>query len=306
MNSSSSAVCTSEKTINPALLGPNDLPTAGTHRFSMMHGGKERTFYLHIPDSYQLGTPMPVVMIFHGAGGDGLLMMLLSRFNDKAEKEGFIAVYPEGQAVGGLVGDGVRVWDAGNCGPAQDLGDVGFIKELIARLPEWVSIDPDRIYLAGISVGGMFAQRLACQLPDRIAAVASIAGGLSLEFDDCNPGQPIPVLHFHALDDPVVPFVGGPGTMEGEWSCHKHPVPDIMSYWAEVSGLTAGFVEVYSHGEAICYAAFADPPLPDNEVGLCTTETGGHSWPGSPPYLGNSSQDINATKIMWDFFFAHH
>ncbi|MCB9611537.1 MAG: prolyl oligopeptidase family serine peptidase [Sandaracinus sp.] len=122
-----------------------------------------------------------------------------------AEREGFVVVYPDGTGT-------IPTWNAGGCcGSAvrDDVNDVGFVAAILDRLEGELCLDRDRVFATGMSNGGMMSHRLGCELSERFAAVAPVAG--TLMFDACTPTRPVHVMHVHGSDDGHVPWEGGLG-----------------------------------------------------------------------------------------------
>ncbi len=248
--------------------------------------GMPRRYRLHLPAGYQDGTPVPLVLNFHGYGSNPLEQESLSAMSQKADQAGFIVVYPEGLNAR---------WAAGTGAEGQQ--DVQFVRDLVAALESEFSIDPRQIYATGISNGGGMANRLGCNLADLIAAIAPDAGAYNF-WQDCSPPRPVPVLAFHGLDDNIVPFEGGTSELM------EPPILDWAQAWADRDGCDPApattstvlgvIVQTWSRcdegAEVILYALAAH----------------GHSWPGSPVMpRAITSQAVNATDLMWDFFQAH-
>jgi len=173
------------------------------HTFSV--NGLERIYLLHVPRGLDLGQPSPLVLVFHSYSGNAEAARLISGFNRIADEEYFIVVYPNG------TGDDASTlsWNGGRCcfyARDNNIEDVGFTRQMIADIESCASIDPKRIYAAGMSNGGIFSYRLACEMSATFAAVAPVAG--SLVYEPCQPEQPISVIHVHGLYDNVVPYNG--------------------------------------------------------------------------------------------------
>jgi polyhydroxybutyrate depolymerase len=166
-------------------------------------GLARRTARLYVPTSLPKGTRVPLVVVLHGGFGvaDGAAKQ--TGFDAQAERGKFLVVYPQGI---------LRSWNAGICcGPAMknNVDDVRFITTLLDRLEADYRIDTRRVYATGISNGGMMAYRLACEAPDRFAAIAPVAATLTIS--GCRPPQPVSLLHIHGMEDGNVPFAGGVG-----------------------------------------------------------------------------------------------
>jgi polyhydroxybutyrate depolymerase len=167
--------------------------------------GRSRAYFVHLPPGYTGKQPLPLVLVLHGATESPEGVEELSGMSLKADKENFIAVYPRG--TGRL--SNVPTWNSGNCcGYAlmNHVDDVGFLRALIEKLGHDYVVDPKRIYVTGISNGGMMTYRAACELSDKIAAIAPVEGEQNV---DCRPGSPVSVIVFHGTADHLVPFDGG-------------------------------------------------------------------------------------------------
>ncbi|MFH1622351.1 MAG: PHB depolymerase family esterase [Candidatus Omnitrophota bacterium] len=280
----------------------------GDYDLSLQHDGLKRTYIVHVPSSYNKTGPTPLILAFHGGMGFKEHMATDKYYNliSKSDKEGFIVVFPNGASK--LRSGKFATWNAGNCcGYARDnnIDDVGFVKEMIDDIKSKLNIDPKRIYATGMSNGGMFSYRLACDLTDTFAAIASVAG--TDNYDSCNPTAPISIMHIHAKDDTHVLFNGGCGP-----EAFKDPtkvtdftaVPETISRWVKRNNCNNVPKRVLEKEGVYCdlYTG-CDGNV---QVKLCVTETGGHSWPGGykPPRenVVPPSKAISAADEIWDFF----
>jgi polyhydroxybutyrate depolymerase len=254
-------------------------------RRTIEHGGLPRMFDVHVPPSYD-GSALPLVLNFHGYTSNALQQAAYSAMLDKANAAGFVAVHGEGTM------DPQR-WNAGDCCPNGNstVDDIGFVRAMIADVEAHVCIDPARIYATGMSNGGMISHRLGCEAADRIAAIAPVAG--TLVFEACTPSRPVPVMAFHGTSDPVIPYEGGIFT--GAPASHMR--------WGDLDGCTGTPVETYANGDTTCETY--QTCQAGAQVTLCTVTGGGHTWPGADIIIGATTQDIDATDAMWDFFQAH-
>jgi polyhydroxybutyrate depolymerase len=295
---------------------------AGTHDFSMMHDDEDRRYYVHIPKSYNAGVLHAVVLNFHGGGGTAKDGMTETKLNETADKYGFIAVHPEGTGIS-FLGRKLATWNAGECcahAMENDIDDVGFVSTLLDRLEETYAIDPKRIYATGHSNGALFSYRLACELSDKIAAIAP--NGSHDGFKNCEPTRPVPVIHFHGTADPAAPYDGGtcgglfakalglPVTEKETWECA--PVPEYIESWASANGCNLTPQTTLEQGASRCVTYSRCKNGAD--VSLCTLVGGGHTWPGGAyasnlqyyhDTVGPISSDISANEEMWKFFEAH-
>jgi polyhydroxybutyrate depolymerase len=275
----------------------------GDHVLSLSVGGRERTYLLHLPPTYEGTHLLPLVIVLHGGGGNAPGAVQMTGFSQKADKEGFVVVYPNGS---GRLKTRLLTWNSGNCcGYAldNDVDDVGFIRALIDELVKTRSIDPKRVYATGMSNGGMMTYRLGCELSDKLAAIAPVAGALNLE--SCAPATPVSVIIFHGTADEHVLYNGGEPIRKAD--VHRRvdkPVSSAVSFWATHDGCAAtpqrsekGNIrtEIYGGGKD------------GSEVALYTVNGGGHAWPGGEAYLlgAEPTREISATDLMWDFFVRH-
>lgn len=280
----------------------------GDHTRSLVVAGRDRNYLLHVPRSYDAKRPVPVLLAFHGGGSNAAQMVHFSGLNDKADREGFLAVYPNGSGRT----EQMLTWNAGNCcGYAlhERIDDVEFVRHVLDDLAKIAKVDSDRVYATGMSNGGMMAYRLASELSDRIAAVAPVAGPVGAE--ECHPKRPVSALHFHGTDDKFAPFSGGRGERSLSQT-HFHSVEHSIGLWIKANGcrekpdIKEEPVRVQDGTKVIrkTYGGGKNGA----EVVLIEIEGAGHTWPGRKPglmFLGKSTQNISANDEMWGFFLKH-
>lgn len=277
----------------------------GDHVFTIQHDSLTRSYRVHVPASYDPATPAAMLVALHGGGGNMDYQANDANYGliTKSDREGFIAVFPNGSSR--LRSGKFATWNAGHCcGGARDrnVDDVGFIRQVVANLARQMNIDRDRIYATGMSNGGLMAYRLACEASDVFKAIAPVAGTDNTR--SCTPDHPVAVLHIHARNDVHVLFEGGagPGTRDVSQVTDFASVPDTVSRWVRLNGCEALPRRILETPGAYCEAY--SPCRGDAEVRLCVTETGGHSWPGGrkPRADEPPSQALSAADVMWDFF----
>jgi len=255
-------------------------------------GSTSRTAKVHVPASYDPTHATPVVINMHGLWSNPGEQASRTHMLAKSDSAGFIAIHPAG------TGDS---WNAGACcNPAanDDVDDVAFIDALLDKAAAELCVDEDRVYATGFSNGGFMSHRLACELTDRFAAIASVSGVMGI--GTCSPSRPIPVLQIHGTSDGVVPWNGG------GWGTNYKSVESTIDGWTQRNGCSGTAQTMYDQGDATCVKHGGCTAGADVE--LCTIDGGGHQWPGgesSGAFNGKVSTDLDATDTLWTFFAAH-
>ncbi len=247
---------------------------------------------------------MPLVIVLHGGGGNAAYAERMTGFTEKARKEGFIVVYPEGT---GLLQSMLLTWNAGHCcGYAmnQKVDDVGFIRALIDELVRAYPVDPSRIYATGMSNGGMMTHRLGIELSDRFAAIAPVVA--TVFGDEKKPAQPVSALMINGMLDRNVPHSGGPPGGRGNraWDgSPARPALEQAEFWASANGCNERQLE--EDNDRRTFWRYACPA--GLAVKWVLVKDNGHAWPGGQ--RGSSrgdepSSSLNATEVIWEFFKA--
>ena len=265
-----------------------------SEEFTIKVDGEKRKYLLH--ESSMPKDLYPLVIALHGGTGSPLNIEEQSLLSLTADQEGFYVCYPEGKH---------RTWNAGGCcGKAvkNDVDDVNFISELIDHLITNYPIDPERVYVTGMSNGGFMSYRLACALSDKIAAIAPVAA--TMNFEPCNPGEAVPIIHFHSYLDSNVPYLGGVG--DGISDHYNPPLLDVLNDWSLYNGCinTTSSKESFSNYDHFSWTSCDST----QSIELYLTQDGGHSWPyGTKPRskADEPSTAINANQLMWDFLQKH-
>lgn len=268
--------------------------SAGTSEQSIQSGGLGRTFRLHVPKGYDANRPTPLVLNFHGFASNGRDQEGYSHMTAQADASGFITVAPDG------TNDPPR-WHIYGLREPGFVDDYAFVRELIDHLIARLCIDSNRVYATGISNGGGMSSLLGCELDDRIASIAPVAGS-PFSAPSCAGKRPVPIVAFHGTEDQLVPFEGG---RAGRLGLAAASVRENMRRWAQHNGCDMTLktqrlaVDVLLESYGGCNAGA--------DVRLYVVEEGGHTWPGAfdVDFLGRTTHAIDATAIAWQFFAEH-
>ena len=288
----------------------------GESQLAVTVDGVRHDFHVYVPSTYDGVNPMPVLLFFHGGGGNATQGERTVNLRTTAEERGFILVRPEGYAPGILP---VRTWNAGACcAGAVEAGidHVAAVRAILDRVEAEWRVDADRVYATGHSNGGMMAYRLACQLSDRIAAIAPNSSYLvdrDLEAEPpreqfaCNPSRPVPVMHMHGDADVCAPMQGG--WSEGLEVALRPPVSDSISRFVAFNHASTTPRVSYQRLDVTCVTYDGEQ---NADVVLCTAKGGGHAWPGARYPLasrnscgGTAIRGLDANDAIWDFFLEH-
>ncbi|MEO1260156.1 MAG: PHB depolymerase family esterase [Bacteroidota bacterium] len=254
---------------------------------TLMHDGLERDYRLYIPSGYDAANPAPLVFNLHGFGSNAEQQESYSEMNEVAEVNNFLTCHPNGFD---------NAWNVGwTFGSTAD--DVGFISALVDELAANYSINLARVYSCGMSNGGYMSYRLANELNDKIAAVASVTGSMVPGYDYA-PGKPVPILHIHGTSDGVVPYTGSTGL--------AYSAVDVINFWIENNGCAASAVvtdiENISLTDMCTAKRFDYNDCNNSRVSLIQITGGGHTWPGASIDIGITNQDFSASEVIWQFF----
>lgn len=255
--------------------------------------GKERTFDLHVPANYVATKRTPLVFLFHGYTMTPAQIASATHFAATADARGLIVAFPTG------IGESFNAGDC--CGEAvtDPVDDVAFTRAMITSIGGEYCVDAKRTFSAGFSNGGFLSYYLACELADKIAAVAPVSGGLRIDVGACKPSRPVPLFAVHGTNDVVVPFNGG-------GLGNAKPVSESVDAFKTLNGCAAGAgTVVFTKDDVSCTKWSGCTAGADVE--LCTVTGGGHQWPGGDqlPYGPNLSANLDTSKAIADFFDAH-
>jgi polyhydroxybutyrate depolymerase len=282
----------------------------GDHVRRLAHGGRERSYVLHVPPGASLA-PRPLLLAFHGGGGNGPGFQRYAGLDPLADRDGWLVAYPNGSSR--LFDGRLLTWNAGDCcGFASDsnVDDVGFALAVIDDAARAAAVDTRRVYATGHSNGAMMAYRLADDAPDRIAAIAPVAAAPA--HDPSATERPVPVLHIQSADDPRALYAGGVTETLGRQIRHRAVEPELARRRAlagcppvpnELSRRERPAADGAIHTATLYVWA---PCAGGAEVRVWRLTGAGHGWPGADPVLperlmGPRTDVISAAEEIWRF-----
>lgn len=269
---------------------------------TVQSGGITRYFRVHEPVGYTSAQPIPLVMAFHGGGGNARQFADHSELYQTADAEDFLLVFPEGSGnLGGPPLYLLETWNAGNCcGYAQQNGidDVQFVRDMVASLAAEWNVDLDHVYATGHSNGGMMSYRLGMEAPDLVTAIAPNAAALGVTGI---PSLPVPIMVMHGKLDTNVPYRGGVGS--GVSGTDYENQKASLRPFQIVNGASAmQLAETRGQAQRFESVGTGGTGAPIHYWWL---KDGGHSWPG---HTGGglpgepTNFDIDANDELWAFF----
>ena len=274
---------------------------AGDVYVNLVSSNTNRGAQVYVPSGYGAARRYPLLVVLHPSNGRGAGMEQITNLDPQADRYGFVVAYPDSI--------GPR-WDN------QGTTDAAFVEALIATLSTKWSLDPQRVYLAGYSDGGGFAQQLACARAAEFAGFATVGTNMgNSEEGACHPSVPLTYLTFHGTSDPLVPFNGGP--QQGPYA-HGDPTnstSQVFQFWAGLDGCGTTQTMTVLADKLVSGGATSDMVTSKDSCRNGTSATfyaingGGHTWPGSAHDAGDSLGDVsvtlNASAVILKTLGAH-
>jgi len=260
---------------------------------TLVHNGLTRSYRIYVPGSYSGNVAVPLLFNLHGYTSNALQQEFYGDFRDIADTANFILVHPDGT----VDPNGNTYWNA--FGAVAGIDDVGFISALIDKIDQDYNIDLNRVYSCGMSNGGFMSYRLACELADRITAVASVTGTMPINAPaNCNPDKPTPVMQIHGTADPTVPYNGNASIMAIEALVNWWVNFNQCSITPSISNVPNTNINDMCTAERYLYTGGNN----GSTVELFKVTPGAHTWPGAPIVIGVTNMDFNASVEIWRFF----
>ncbi|UOM35545.1 PHB depolymerase family esterase [Acuticoccus sp. I52.16.1] len=275
-------------------------------------GGDRRAYYMVRPTrQVDASKRYPIVVLLHGGYGNGRSLAKQTTIEGDVTRDEFIAVLPN--AVRNRWNDGRSVTSGG-------ADDVKFVLDVVADVVARFNGDPDLVFLAGLSSGGMLTQRIACERPRAFKAYAAVAANLPEDlYASCAPNRGVPFLFFNGTQDNIMPYNGGPiprSRLLRGGGGNVLSTNDTFSLWAGLAGCsgqrTVALEDNADDGTSVT-RVIAKACQNEMRVELYRVDGGGHTWPGSSYKTGRlsrrlfgiTSEDIDATRLIVGFFRSY-
>jgi polyhydroxybutyrate depolymerase len=249
-----------------------------------------RKYRLYVPNVYNASQTVPLILNLHGYTSNSSQQQLYTNFMPIADTANFLMVYPDGR-----MQSGNQYWNAGFGGPEND---VLFMSDLIDSLKLSYNIDLNSVYSCGMSNGGIMSYYLACNLPNRIAAIASVTGSMLNSWFSCVPSRPFPVMEIHGTADATVNYNGDVtfapiDSVVKKWMLHDNCTPAPITY-------SVPNINTTDNSYAVNYKYTGGTS--GSNVELYKVFGGSHSWPGAVAVFANTNEDFSASIEIWRFF----
>lgn len=300
----------------PPEVAPDQIGVLADARMSFQ--GISRLYTYYVPSTYQEGDHMPLMITLHGRAFNAKQQLLDSKFEELAEREGFILIAPNCAVIdndGNVTSEGYTFKDMGGAVPANNfrwnamypfhdihgIDDVAYISTLIDLFAEQYGIDTTRVYLSGMSNGALMSMRLVSELQDKIAGVGAVAGCTRYDYMKLGISTPLKIVMINGDEDPTVNINGAPNFSPSLW--------EAADWFNEQFGVTGEAVVTELpqtvEGDDTKVIKHEWPEKDGSQVVVYLVEGGGHTWPGGTQYypasrIGKLSTHYSASELIWN------
>lgn len=279
---------------------------------TMLFQGVDRLYRVHNIEATE-NNAAPMVLHLHGfryrkeaeADRETLNNIAWEELEEAADKNGFLVVQPAAYWGRWSLFSGLKdiTLDSG-----EVIDDLQFISNVVDKFVRSGLIDKNRIYLSGISDGGILSYRLLCELNLPFAATVNVVGTTSeKQITNCNPSTPIPIMVIAGTNDRILPYDGGLFPEGRDVS-----IPEIMEHWRLSHGCKKQKYELledrYPDDDSRVLAVTWTKCDRENAVKLLRVEGGGHAVPRYQAVSdswrekgGGHNRDIESADEVWKF-----
>jgi polyhydroxybutyrate depolymerase len=286
-----------------------DAPTAPVTRVNMHMPEGPRHYLKAVPIRPAEGK-RPLVIILHGSGASAAQVLgmafppsPLSVWLEIVDREQLVVVAPNGNCQRGK-----RAWNDGFADIASNptVDDVGFIDAIIDRAIAEDAVDPERVYLIGVSKGGMLAYRVAAELAPRLAAFSAVLAGMPERAAYATPTIPLSALIVGCTADPFIPYSGGKFPYTLWFMAPMIGLESTADFWRRLAALPE-VPSMVPIGTAMRYT-WGDKASA-LQVALLKVD-GGHAEPSRKKrypglfnrFPGRQNADLEIAEEAWAFF----
>lgn len=274
----------------------------GLQLYKFQHDGRERSFYVYEPDNFDRSSGA-AVLVFHGGEGNGADIAQRNNMPSRADSGGFLVVYPNAYDT---------QWNDGRETTRTGIDDVGFVRSLVAVLQRDWGVSSKRTFAMGVSNGGIFTQRLACDATTTFGAFVSIVANMPTQLaNSCSPARAAPIVLFNGTADRLMPFEGG--NIKQSKLLGKGVGGAVMSsnataeFWASKNGCSnyseAQLDDRYNDGTTVKRRTYSGCRAP---VSYFVIDGAGHNWPGGSTrenfITGEVSKEVDANAVALNLF----
>lgn len=279
-------------------------------RVTLTVDGVKRYFLFAMPAQIRAGETRPLIIVLHGGKGNPKKIAHQTGFESYVDSRRFFLAYPD---------SGGDQWNDGRANTATAKDDVKFIRAVADYMANTYAVDTKQVYVAGVSNGGMMAQRLACQDGNRYAGFASVAANLPVGMEGkCVPSHALRIVFFQGTDDPLMPYEGGTvaeSRLMDAGGGDVYSTAETIAFWTRFNNCRVESRDRYlpqqvEDGTKVKQDIYACPG--PARLDAFTIEGGGHTWPGggvtsglSKRIAGTTTQNIDATRNIVAIFIAY-
>jgi len=273
--------------------------------FQITVNGDQRDYIVYVPSSYDENNNYPVVFHLHGGSGDGEKHYNISGWNDLAETNEFLVIYPtaleydlNNNGCGNTV---VTRWNTYKledevCSGATLKDDIAFFNQMLDEVNINFSVEQSKVYVSGFSNGGGMASRLAIELSNRLAAVGIMAGTLP-ENNTYTPNRILPIHLMMGTTDDKINEVTGFDQLPMDFSqvFSDTYIDGLMQTWVNSFDLDSNYTVIDSLGSEITAKYQGNTNSINHLLKFTLLED-------VPHIFYNPDVGVGSADLLWEFF----
>jgi polyhydroxybutyrate depolymerase len=279
-----------------------------------------RTYLAALPEANLDASPaalgrLPLVIVLHGAGASAA--QVLGMAFPPSPLSVWLQIAARDRVIVIAADAGKGGWS--DCFASDERvakkNDVAFIGALIDHAIARHGADPERVYVVGVSRGGLMAYRIAAEIPHRLAAFSSVLACMPPTGRAAAPIRALPALIVGCTDDPFMPYAGGKFFKTLGFMKPVRSIEDSVRIWRELAGLPDAhsvleLARSPASGKTRATRYLWGDASDGMQVGLYRIEHGGHAEPSRqkryPRFInsltGAQNADFEVAEVAWEFF----